>query len=152
MPYQWQTQPELARYEAWCAGMLYACFRAIGADLRVEESSSHGRSDMVPLHGSQVFVLEFKMAEEGDDAETAASQFICWPLSSVARNAIYSRCGVNPTEPPAIGQVGEPALSAMCCPRNRTAPFFVALNKLASGDHCSNLLQIALDTKLVLER
>ena len=71
VPYQWQTKPEFARYEAWCAGMLYACLRTIGVDLRVEESSSHGRSDMVLLHGGQVFVLEFKMAEEGEDVESA---------------------------------------------------------------------------------
>ena len=25
IPYQWQTEPEFARYEAWYAGMLYAC-------------------------------------------------------------------------------------------------------------------------------
>ena len=71
VPYQWQTRPELARYEAWYAGMLYACFRAIGVDLRVEESTSHGRSDMVLLHGGQVFVMEFKTAEEGEETEAA---------------------------------------------------------------------------------
>ncbi len=71
VPYQWQTRPELARYEAWYAGMLYACFRTIGVDLRVEESTSHGRSDMVLLHGGQVFVMEFKTAAEGEDAEAA---------------------------------------------------------------------------------
>ena len=75
IPYQWQTKPELARYEAWYAGLLYACFRTIGVDLRVEDSSSHGRSDMVLLHGGQVFVIEFKMAdetaEEDEDADTA---------------------------------------------------------------------------------
>lgn len=51
--------------------MLYACLRTIGVDLRVEESSSHGRSDMVLLHGGQVFVLEFKMAEENEETEAA---------------------------------------------------------------------------------
>ena len=74
IPYQWQTEPELARYEAWYAGILYACFRAIGVDLRVEESTSHSRSDMVLLHGGQVFVLELKMAEAGEDPEAAMSR------------------------------------------------------------------------------
>ena len=37
-------------------------------DLRVEESTSHGRSDMVLLHDGQVFVMEFKTAEEGEAA------------------------------------------------------------------------------------
>ena len=71
IPCQWQVKPELARYEAWYAGMLYACFRAIGVDLRVEDSSARGRADMVLLHGGQVFVLEFKMARDGEDAEAA---------------------------------------------------------------------------------
>jgi len=39
------------------------CFRAIGVDVRSEECSSHGRTDMVVLTGGQVFVLEFKMVE-----------------------------------------------------------------------------------------
>ena len=76
VPYQWQTRPELARYEAWYAGMLYACFRTIGVDLRVEESTSHGRSDMVLLHGGQVFVMEFKTAEENEETEAALDRAI----------------------------------------------------------------------------
>ena len=76
VPYQWQTKPELARYEAWYAGMLYACFRTIGVDLRVEESTSHGRSDMVLLHGGQVFVMEFKMAGENEETEAALDRAI----------------------------------------------------------------------------
>ena len=76
VPYQWQTRPELARYEAWYAGMLYACFRTIGVDLRVEESTSHGRSDMVLLHGGQVFVMEFKTAEEGEETEAALDRAV----------------------------------------------------------------------------
>ena len=73
VPYQWQQNPEFARYEAWYAGMLYACFRTIGAELRVEDSSSRGRADMVLLHGGQVFVLEFKMAGDGQRAERATA-------------------------------------------------------------------------------
>ena len=74
IPFQWHGDPGPTRYEAWYAGMLYSCFRALGMDLRVEESSTQGRSDMVLLHASQVFVLEFKMAEEGAGAEEAAAQ------------------------------------------------------------------------------
>ena len=73
IPYPWHSKGDMARYEAWYAGMLYACFRTIGLDLRVEEASSRGRSDMVLLHGGQVFVLEFKVArgEQAGEAETA---------------------------------------------------------------------------------
>ena len=69
IPHQWYDRSEVERYEAHYAGMLYLGFRAVGVDLRVEDASSHGRLDMVVFHGSQVFVLEFKMAE--GDGETA---------------------------------------------------------------------------------
>ncbi len=39
--------------------------------MRVEESTSHGRSDLV-LHAGQVFILEFKMAVGGDMAKDEA--------------------------------------------------------------------------------
>ncbi len=72
VPYQWQGNNSPARYEAWYLGMLYACFRAIGLDVRVEESSGRGRADMVVLHEGQVFVFEFKMTgAKGDGEETA---------------------------------------------------------------------------------
>ena len=71
IPCQWHGQPELARYEAWYAGILYASFRTIGADLRVEDASHRGRADMVLLHGGQVFILEFKMARNDEDADAA---------------------------------------------------------------------------------
>ncbi len=71
IPYQWHDGAGLARYEAWYAGMLYAVFQSIGAEVRVEESTSRGRSDMALLHGGQVFVFEFKMADGGEAAEAA---------------------------------------------------------------------------------
>ena len=67
IPYQWHACGDLARYEAWYASLLHMCFRAIGADLRGEDASSHGRADMVVLTGGQVFVLEFKMAAADRD-------------------------------------------------------------------------------------
>ena len=71
IPYQWHTTGELARHEAWYASLLHMCFRAIDVDVRVEDASSHGRADMVVLTGGQVFVLEFKMAENDDGADAA---------------------------------------------------------------------------------
>ena len=76
IPYQWQTGNGPGRYEAWYAGMLYACFRTIGLDLRVEDSSSRGRADMTVLHGGQVFVFEFKMADGEGGGDAAAEQAI----------------------------------------------------------------------------
>ena len=64
IPHQWYDSGDLGHYESWYAGLLYTCFRTIEIDIRVEEASSHGRSDMVLLHEDQVFVLEFKMVED----------------------------------------------------------------------------------------
>ena len=76
IPYQWQTGNGPARYEAWYAGMLYACFRTIGLDLRGEESSGRGRADMVVVHCDQVLIFEFKMADGEGDSDSAAFQAI----------------------------------------------------------------------------
>jgi len=46
-------------------------FRAIGVDVRSEESSSRGRADLVVLTGGQVFLFEFKMVETADMTEAA---------------------------------------------------------------------------------
>ena len=73
VPHQWYDASEIERYEAHYAGMLYMALRAIGVDIRVEDSSSRGRADLAVLHGGQVFVLEFKMAGgEGESAAAAA--------------------------------------------------------------------------------
>ncbi|MCY4207761.1 MAG: AAA family ATPase [Roseovarius sp.] len=69
IPYQWQNKSDLSRYEAWYAGLLHMCFRAINVDVRVEEASSHGRADMVVHIEGQVFIFEFKMAWSKDGVE-----------------------------------------------------------------------------------
>ena len=71
IPYQWHTTGDLARYEAWYASLLHMVFRAIGVDVRAEAATSHGRADMVIHLGGQVFILEFKMADNTDAAEAA---------------------------------------------------------------------------------
>jgi len=69
IPHQWYDQGNLERYEAHYLSVLYAYFRSVGVDLRVEDSSSRGRADMVVFHGDQVFVLEFKMAENAGEVQ-----------------------------------------------------------------------------------
>ena len=73
IPYSWHNN-DLARYEAWYAGLLHTCFRATGVDARAEEASSHGRDDMVVRTGGQVFILEFKMADTAADADTKLAE------------------------------------------------------------------------------
>ena len=74
LPHQWRDSGYLGQYESHYAAMLYLTFRAVGADVRAEEASLQGRADMVLLHGGQVFILEFKMAKDGQDAEAAMAE------------------------------------------------------------------------------
>ncbi len=74
IPYSWHTVGDLARYEAWYAGLLHMCFRAIGVDVCAEETTSHGRADMVVRTGGQVFILEFKMVDTDEDIETKLAE------------------------------------------------------------------------------
>ncbi len=71
VPHQWYDASGIDRFEAHYASLLYLSFRAIGVDLVVEDSSSRGRADMTVFHDGQVFVLEFKMAGEGEAPEAA---------------------------------------------------------------------------------
>ena len=71
IPHQWYDSSGIEDYEAHYASMLYIAFQAIDADLIAEDSSKHGRADMVVREGGQVFVLEFKMAENEAGAESA---------------------------------------------------------------------------------
>ena len=71
IPHAWHDRADPGGYEAWYAGLLYMSFRTMQVELKAEEMTSHGRSDMVLLHQKQVFVLELKMVENKAGAEKA---------------------------------------------------------------------------------
>ncbi len=76
IPHAWHDSGGLGNYESWYASLLYMVFRTTRIDLRAEEMSSQGRSDMVLRHGGRVFVLEFKMAEDGEGTEEVLDRAI----------------------------------------------------------------------------
>ena len=43
--------------------MFYSYFAGLGLDIRVEDSSSHGRLDMAVLFNDHVYLFEFKVVE-----------------------------------------------------------------------------------------
>ena len=43
IPYEWYNNNDIAGYEGYCASVFYSYFAALGLDIRVEESSNHGR-------------------------------------------------------------------------------------------------------------
>ncbi len=67
IPNQWYVKSGMQHYEGFYAGMVFACFIAIGVDVKGEESTSRGRSDLVVVHAGQVFAMEFKVAKQPED-------------------------------------------------------------------------------------
>ena len=63
IPHQWHTKNDVARYEGWYASVFYSHFAAAGLDVRVEDSTSHGRLDMAVCFNANVYLFEFKMVE-----------------------------------------------------------------------------------------
>ena len=63
IPYEWHTKNDIANYEGYYASVFYSYFAALGYQIAVEESSSHGRLDMAVRTGGHVYLFEFKVVE-----------------------------------------------------------------------------------------
>ena len=64
IPYEWYTNNDIAQYEGYYASVFYSYFASLGLDIRVEDSSSHGRTDMAVLFNGNVYLFEFKVVEQ----------------------------------------------------------------------------------------
>ena len=58
-----RTNNHIADYEGFYASVFYSYFAALGYEIAVEESSSHGRLDMAVRTGGHLYLFEFKVAE-----------------------------------------------------------------------------------------
>ena len=63
IPYEWYTNNAIAGYEGYYASVFYSYFAALGLDITVEDSTSHGRADMALRFGGRVYLFEFKVVE-----------------------------------------------------------------------------------------
>ena len=63
IPYEWYTNNDIANYEGYYASVFHSYFAALGYEIAVEESSSHGRLDMAVRAAGHVYLFEFKVAE-----------------------------------------------------------------------------------------
>ncbi len=63
IPYEWHTSNDIANYEGYYASVFYSYFAALGYEISVEESSSHGRLDMAVRVGGHRYLFEFKVVE-----------------------------------------------------------------------------------------
>ena len=63
IPYEWYTNNDIAHYEGYYASVFYSYFAALGLDIIVEDSTSHGRLDMAVTFNDNVYLFEFKVVE-----------------------------------------------------------------------------------------
>jgi len=63
IPYHWYCNNPIAQYEGYYASIFYSYFAALGLDIRLEDTSNHGRIDMTVLFNGNVFLFEFKVVE-----------------------------------------------------------------------------------------
>ena len=73
MPHQWYRKNDMKRNEGHYLTVLYVHFNAVGADVRGEESTSHGQSDLVLSHAGQVFVMEAKVIDSDSQPQIEAT-------------------------------------------------------------------------------
>ena len=72
IPYQWHTKNDIADYEGYYASVFYSCFAALGLEVTVEDSTSHGRLDMAVVFNGHVYLFEFKVVESQPGGEALA--------------------------------------------------------------------------------
>ncbi len=72
--FEWYTAGNLDRYEGYYASVVYAFLASLGFDLKPEESSSHGRADLILKTKDIVYVIEFKVVEIVGDEQKAITQ------------------------------------------------------------------------------
>ncbi len=63
IPNEWYANTGMAGYEAHYASVFYSHFAAAGMDVRAEESTARGRSDLAVLYGGGVYLFEFKVVD-----------------------------------------------------------------------------------------
>ena len=73
IPNEWYANSRIANYEAHYASVFYSHFAAAGMDVRAEESTARGRSDLTVLYNGNVYLFEFKVAD-GKPEERALAQ------------------------------------------------------------------------------
>ena len=67
IPSEWYRNNNMDQYEGYYASVVYSFLASLGFYIKPEESSSHGRADLIIDAGQVVYVLEFKVVEiEGD--------------------------------------------------------------------------------------
>ena len=72
IPYEWYTNNDIANFEGYYASVFYSYFAALGLDITVEDSSSHGRVDMAVHFNDNIYLFEFKVVELASEGAAMA--------------------------------------------------------------------------------
>ncbi len=72
IPYEWYTNNDIANFEGYYASVFYSYFAALGLDITVEDSSSHGRVDMAVYFNDNIYLFEFKVVELASEGAAMA--------------------------------------------------------------------------------
>jgi hypothetical protein len=63
IPHDGYRKNQLAQFEGYYASIFYSYFAALGLDIRLEDTTNHGRIDMAVLFNNEVLLFEFKVVE-----------------------------------------------------------------------------------------
>jgi hypothetical protein len=63
IPADWYRNNPIAQHEGYWASIFYSYFAATGFEIRLEDTTNHGRIDMTVLFNSHVYIFEFKVVE-----------------------------------------------------------------------------------------
>lgn len=74
IPYHWHTKNSINKYEGYYASVFYCYFAALGIDVTPEETTHHGRIDLVARLDDGVYLIEFKVITLDKDKGNALSQ------------------------------------------------------------------------------
>nr|WP_320193827.1 AAA family ATPase [uncultured Desulfobacter sp.] len=69
IPHDWYRKNDMAGYEGYYCSIVYCYFNALGLDVRVEDSTNHGKLDMAVLFNENIYIFEFKVNELTDSAK-----------------------------------------------------------------------------------
>ncbi len=72
IPHDWYRDNDIAKFEGYYASVFYSHFAALGFDIRVEETTNHGRIDMAVEFGGAVWIFEFKVVELDPEGKALA--------------------------------------------------------------------------------
>ena len=72
IPYEWYTNNDIANFEGYYASVFYSYFAALGLNITVEDSSSHGRVDMAVQFKDNIYLFEFKVVELASEGAAMA--------------------------------------------------------------------------------